>query len=120
MRRNRQKVAEVANLPSGRVQVVGLSPATVNNETFADRKFDAGRDELTKIRQVDPRWENYPEALAYLPADTLRGLRFLGNTLTITILTVIGTLLSRRWSPTRSRGCVGRARTCCSSYCSPR
>lgn len=90
----RQKVAEVANLPSGRVEVVGLSPQTLSGEAFAGRNFDAGRDELTKIRKVDPRWENYPEALAYLPADTLRGLRFLGNTLTITILTVIGTLLS--------------------------
>jgi multiple sugar transport system permease protein len=51
-------------------------------------------DQLEKIRHVSPRWENYTEALDYLPPETHYGLVFLGNTLLLTILSVVGTLLS--------------------------
>jgi multiple sugar transport system permease protein len=92
--RMRPQVAELADLPSGKVNVVGLSPEYVDGQKFAGKTFEANRSELTKIRNVSPRWENYPEALAYLPPETLLGLRFLGNTLFLTLMTVAGTLLS--------------------------
>jgi multiple sugar transport system permease protein len=82
------KVAEVAELPSGGVQVQTI-------ETPGDsRKFEAKRSELTKIRSVSPRWKNYAEALAFLPPETHYGLTFLGNTLYLTFLTVVGTLFA--------------------------
>jgi multiple sugar transport system permease protein len=39
-------------------------------------------------------WSNYPDALKFLPAGSLYGLVNLGNTLTIAVMSVIGTLLS--------------------------
>ena len=83
-----QKVAEIANLPSGAIQVQPIeSGADVAN-------FEASREQLTKIRQTSPRWKNYSEALEFLPPETFYGLTFLGNTLFLTILSVIGTIVS--------------------------
>lgn len=79
------QVAELGDLPSGDVQVRELS---------GGREFVSPRKDLKKLREVRPRWENYSEALQYLPAETKFGLVFLGNTLILTCLTVIGTLLS--------------------------
>ncbi len=81
------KVAEVANLPSGAIEVKPVDAPQAAT-------FVATRDQLTKIRQVAPRWENYSEALEFLPPETHFGLTFLGNTLFLTIMTVAGTLLS--------------------------
>ncbi|MDF2440972.1 MAG: multiple sugar transport system permease protein [Abditibacteriota bacterium] len=84
----RIKVLEVAELPSGEVQVRPVDqPQTME-------MLVATRDDLTKIRHVSPRWKNYSEALAYLPPETNYGLVFLGNTLFLTLMTVIGTVLS--------------------------
>lgn len=80
-----QTVAETADLPSGQVRVKYLTSGQTE---------EAGRSELEKIRQVAPRWQNYAEALAYLPPETHYGLTFLWNTLFLTALTVIGTVLS--------------------------
>ncbi len=88
----RVKVAEVAELPSGQVKV-GLY---YDSEDMSDGTdfFLAKREDLTKIRHVAPRWENYSEALDYLPPETNYGLVFLGNTLFLTIMSVVGTLIS--------------------------
>lgn len=81
----RTQVAEVAELPDGTVRVKNL-------QTGQTRVVSP--DDLVKIRHVAPRWENYSEALEYLPPETNYGLVFLGNTLLLTILSVLGTLLS--------------------------
>ena len=86
---SRLKVVEVGELPTGQVQVQ-LWPATTPNQATQV----AERDSLTKIRHVAPKWENYVEALEYLPPETHYGLVFLGNTVFLTIMTVLGTLLS--------------------------
>ena len=78
-------VIELADLPSGAVKVKDQSSGQV---------FEASRSELTKQRHVAPRWENYSEALAYLPAETHYGLTFLFNTLTLTGMTVLGTVMA--------------------------
>jgi multiple sugar transport system permease protein len=87
----RLKVAEVADLPSGEIKVQLLE---TNRQSPAQSTLVASRDELTKIRHVAPRWKNYAEALEFLPPETHYGLTFLGNTLFLTLMTVVGTLLS--------------------------
>ncbi len=84
------RVAETADLPSGQVQVQPISET--GDKTGQSAVADLA--DLTKIRHVSPRWENYTEALTYLPPETHYGLVFLGNTLILTILSTIGTLLS--------------------------
>lgn len=78
-------VLEVGELPTGDIKirpVAGGPTKTVR------------RAELSKVRHVSPKWENYSEALAYLPPDTYYGLTFLGNTLFLTLMSVLGTLLA--------------------------
>lgn len=83
------QVAEVVNLPTGDIKVKVVSPGPLLNH-MAVVKPDA----LTKIRHTSPKWDNYEEALTYLPPETHYGLLFLGNTLFLTFMTVVGTLLS--------------------------
>jgi multiple sugar transport system permease protein len=85
-------VAEMADLPSGDVKVRRLTAEGALDANTSEQTVK--RSDLTKIRHVAPRWENYKEALEYLPKDTNYGLVFLKNTLLLTILSVLGTLLS--------------------------
>jgi multiple sugar transport system permease protein len=89
--KGKQLVAEVEDLPSGSVKV---QPMLSETQAGTDATFEATHADLTKVRHTAPRWENYSEALAYLPPDTLYGLTFLKNTLILTLLTTIGTLLA--------------------------
>ncbi len=93
-----QKVAEVADLPTGNVRVKPVGalsrPLMGAKNPGSDGTFEATRGELTKIRQVSPRWQNYADALNFLPPETHYGLTFLGNTLFLTLMSVIGTLVS--------------------------
>lgn len=45
-------------------------------------------------RKPGLRWQNYSEALEWLPLESLWGLRYLQNTMVLVVLSVIGTLLS--------------------------
>lgn len=83
------EVAEVRDLPSGQIKVQVITPGPYQGHTGVVEPTD-----LTKIRHTAPKWDNYSEALTYLPPDTHYGLTFLGNTLFLTIMTVLGTLLS--------------------------
>ncbi len=49
---------------------------------------------LEEVRYFRPRWENYKEALEFLPPEYMQGLVPLWNTLTITVLSIIGLLFS--------------------------
>jgi multiple sugar transport system permease protein len=51
-------------------------------------------DLVKKVKRTGAVWENYPESLQYLPEETHYGLVYLGNTLTITVLSILGTLLT--------------------------
>lgn len=46
------------------------------------------------VRDVGLRWQNYGEALEYMPVETNNGLRYLQNTLVLVVMSVIGTVLS--------------------------
>lgn len=84
------QVAEIAELPSGNVKVQPLS----SENDARGISFEATRGQLTKIRAVGPRWKNYADALDFLPPETHYGLTFLANTLFITLMSVIGTVIS--------------------------
>lgn len=83
------RVAEVADLDTGEVRIKVLPGAAAAGEEIV-----VSRSELTKVRKISPRWENYSEALDYLPPNTYHGLLFLGNTLLLTLGTTVGTVLS--------------------------
>ena len=70
-----------------RVRVLG-PPA------FAGREFMTTRTALTDIRHVAPVWKSYPDALKFLPPETNHGLVFLRNTLEVSILSILGTLIA--------------------------
>lgn len=85
------KVVEVEELPDG-----GIRIAPLMGESRADlaKAQVVERADLTKVRRISPRWLNYVEALRYLPPDTRYGWTFLRNTLILTLLSVLGTLLA--------------------------
>lgn len=63
----------------------------------ADLKDSIQTFKATEVQELRPdglRWQNYPEALQYLPPETNFGLVYLKNTVVLVILTVIGTILS--------------------------
>jgi multiple sugar transport system permease protein len=66
-----------------------LSPASLRGVDF-----EAPRAEVTKIKHFAPVWKNYPDALKFLPPETRSGLVFLGNTLILSALSIVGTVLS--------------------------
>ncbi len=83
------KVAVLKERESGEREMRILEP-----ENLKGREFTLPRSQVTKIKQFAPVWNNYPAALKYLPKETKSGLVFFGNTLTLSVLTIIGTLLS--------------------------
>jgi multiple sugar transport system permease protein len=85
------KVVEFEELPSGDIKVAPLLPDGNVDKTNA---ITSTRSDLTKVRRIEPRWLNYVEALMYLPPETFYGWTFLKNSLILTILSVLGTVLS--------------------------
>lgn len=83
------KVAVMEELDTGQRRVQVLEPANLAGKDLLLNKAD-----LKDIRHVAPVWKNYPDALKFLPPETKYGLVFLGNTLQITLLSILGTLLS--------------------------
>lgn len=79
------EVAEVEQLESGEVRVRDVASGAEQVVT---------RSALIKKRHVAPRWQNFPDALKYLPAQTHYGLTFLANTLFLVLMSLGGTLLS--------------------------
>ncbi len=49
---------------------------------------------LTKVTKPGLKWENYPDALDFLPKSTKKGLVYLLNTVYVTLLSILGTLFS--------------------------
>lgn len=73
----------------GKREAEVMEPESLKGKRFVDvpEKFDP-------VRQVGLRWQNYTEALEWMPFETNYGLRYLQNTLVIVIMSVIGTVLS--------------------------
>jgi multiple sugar transport system permease protein len=83
------KIAIMEEFETGTRKVRVLEPAHL-----AGREFITQKDLLTEIRQFAPLWQNYPNALKFLPPETKKGLVYLGNTLQVSLLSIIGTLLA--------------------------
>lgn len=81
-------VAEIEELEDGRKKIRVLEGSS------EDRVMLVERSDLEKVRKFGLRWENYTEALEFLPAETYKGLMYLWNTVYITLLAILGTLLS--------------------------
>ena len=81
-------VAVMQEFETGLRQVRIVAPAGLIGTEFQCKKSD-----LDEIRRVAPVWKNYPDALKFLPPETNHGLVFLGNTLQVTVLSILGTLL---------------------------
>jgi multiple sugar transport system permease protein len=83
------KVAVMEEMDTGDRRLRVLAPPEL-----AGANFTVYKSAVKEIRHIAPVWKNYPEALRFLPPETHFGLTFLGNTLEITVLAIIGTLLS--------------------------
>ncbi len=88
---NGQKVtvAITQALDDGMDKVEIVRPVTLNKISFI-----VDPSQMHSIRHFAPVWKNYSDALKFLPPESDRGLVFLSNTLEITLLSIIGTLLS--------------------------
>jgi multiple sugar transport system permease protein len=85
----RVKVAVLEEKETGGRVLRILEPASL-----AGKEFEIPRAQVTKIKTFAPVWKNYPDALKFLPDETILGLVFLENTLVLTGFTILGTLLS--------------------------
>ncbi|MHB1001524.1 MAG: carbohydrate ABC transporter permease [Armatimonadota bacterium] len=82
-------VAETADLEDGRKVV-----RQIIDGSLTGKEITVESDTLTQVRKFAPKWDNYTEALDFLPKETHKGLLYLWNTVYITIMSIIGTLLS--------------------------
>lgn len=83
----RGKVIEEKN--DGQREVEVISPAALQG-----RRFVAKSSDVEPVRNIGLKWQNYPEALEYLPPEAAKGLTYLKNTFIIVFFSVVGTLLS--------------------------
>jgi multiple sugar transport system permease protein len=66
-----------------------LEPPSIKGQSF-----QAPTSELEPVRHVALRWQNYTEALEWLPQETRGGLVYVQNTLVLVVLKVLATLVS--------------------------
>lgn len=83
------KVATLEELETGEHRVQVLEPVHRRGEILL-----VPGSQLHKVRVFAPKWENYWDALRFLPPETNYGLVFLWNTLLLSVLSIIGTVLS--------------------------
>lgn len=79
----------VSDLDDGRKVVRMLEPASVKDK---EQTFNASAVE--NIRHEGLRWENYTEAISFLPPEAAGGLVYLRNSLILVVFSVLGTILS--------------------------
>lgn len=83
------KVAVLEERETGEQLLEVIAP-----KALAGRKFTAPQSAVKKIKRFAPVWSNYPDALKFLPPETNRGLVFVWNTLVLSALTILGTVLA--------------------------
>lgn len=89
--RNDQRVtcAVLHETETGDQALEAISPAR-----FRGQRYRAPLSATTKVKRFAPVWSNYPDALKFLPPETNRGLVFVWNTLILSGLSIIGTVIS--------------------------
>ncbi|MCL5284111.1 MAG: carbohydrate ABC transporter permease [Armatimonadetes bacterium] len=85
----RVKVAEIHQFDNGNFLIQIISPASLKGKQIIE-----AASALKDIRHFDPLWKNYPDALRFLPSETDDGLVFLWNTVYLSLLSIIGTIIS--------------------------
>lgn len=79
----------VKEFDDGSRRVAVTAPAALVGQVFT-----AMPGQVEPLRKIGLRWQNYTEALDFLPVETLKGLVYLKNTMILVVLNVLGTLLS--------------------------
>lgn len=79
----------IEDLPNGDRDLEVLSPAALKGT-----RFRAKGDDMEAYRKPGLRWENYTEALEWMPFETWYGARYLINTLWLVLTSVVGTVVS--------------------------
>jgi len=77
------------DLPDGSREIEILTPADMKGQRFTESP-----ENLEPVREPGLRWENYTDAIEWMPAETNNGLRYLINTLWLVVTSVVGTVLS--------------------------
>jgi multiple sugar transport system permease protein len=83
------KIAVMQEFDTGDRLVRVLEPADMQGKELKVKKGD-----FKEIRTFNPVWQNYPNALKFLPPETRYGVVYLLNTLQVSALSIIGSLLS--------------------------
>lgn len=83
------KAFTVEDMPNGDRELEILEPASLEGE-----RFTAESGTMEPVRQKGLRWENYTEAMEWMPFETFYGLRYLTNTIWLVFMSVVGTVLS--------------------------
>lgn len=76
------------------LRVLDKVPLTGEVQPEAGREFTRKPEEVQPHRRQGLRWENYTDAMEWMPLEANYGLRYLQNTLTMVIMSVIGTVIS--------------------------
>jgi multiple sugar transport system permease protein len=79
----------IKEIEGGERMVQIVEPTNLKGQVFV-----ALSKEVKDVKDVGLRWQNYPDALDFLPAETNKGLVYLKNTLILVIFSVIGTVVS--------------------------
>ncbi|MEQ1934624.1 MAG: carbohydrate ABC transporter permease, partial [Fimbriimonadaceae bacterium] len=79
----------IEELEDGSKRLLITSPPNLANQQRI-----VASESVEPIRNPGLKWQNYPDALGMLPAETLYGWVYLRNTLVIVIFSVVGTILS--------------------------
>jgi multiple sugar transport system permease protein len=79
----------VEDLEDGRKRLRVTEP-----ESLKDKEATFEPAQLEPVRVDGARWQNYGDALSYMPPETNGGLVYLKNTLILVILGVVGTIVS--------------------------
>ncbi|MCB0826857.1 MAG: carbohydrate ABC transporter permease [Armatimonadetes bacterium] len=66
-----------------------LTPAALKGD-----RIERTPEEVKPVRETGLRWQNYSEAIEWMPFETYYGLRYLTNTLWLVVMSVLGTVLS--------------------------
>jgi multiple sugar transport system permease protein len=76
-------------LPGGAQRVEAFHP-----DRFKGRVFDLSPGQASPVREPGLRWQNYPEALEWLPLEAQGGAAYLRNTVWLVVLSVLGNVMS--------------------------
>lgn len=83
------RVAEIEDIEDGSKRVEILP-----GQQGAGKVLVLSSSDLVKVRKPGLKWENYSDALNFLPKETMNGLIYVWNTVYITALSILGTIIS--------------------------